>query len=130
MNFKSKYTIIIIVALASLISFLFLPLISVLGFTASFFELLSLGTSMGFSLGIMDILGIAALIGIIVSAFVQKKTPALICSIVATLYCIAFIGAMAEGASGMDIMGFLGIGFWIALVGSIINIVLSAVADK
>ncbi len=118
-----KYKIGMIVAIVTLVAYLFLPVVSVMGMDISAFDLIAEG-EIGFGM----ILAIAAAVIIIIGAVKKQKGMMLIGSIVGAVLMLVDV-AMSDSTysqMGVDITDVLGMGFYISTVGFIANIVIAA----
>ncbi len=119
-----KYTLLLIVAIVSLVALLFLPLVSIGGYGASLFDALKGGTG-------IDIYTIITLVGgavLIVGSIIKNKLLSILGS-AAALGCLAYSLISTLDAAGSAGLQIIGIGFWIAIVGYLVSLVLSITAD-
>ena len=123
-----KNVVITIVAVVTLIAYLFLPFMSFMGESVNMLEMIteSEGELFGSDAGIYILLTIISAIAIIVGSVLKKNKVGLIFSIVGTIVMLAFLGALGEAAGTTEIMELIGMGYWLALIGFIANIVISA----
>lgn len=103
---------------ATLICFLFLPYVDFMGVSVSVIDLFG-------ELGLLGWLPILAGIAIIIGSIIDNKMLMLVGSIVGAAAMILDMFVSSSKMLGASIFDVLGFGFWLALVGFIVSIILA-----
>ena len=103
---------------ATLICFLFLPYVDFMGVSVSVIDLFG-------ELGLLGWLPILAGIAIIIGSITDNKMLMLVGSIVGAAAMILDMFVSSSKMLGASIFDVLGFGFWLALVGFIVSIILA-----
>ena len=124
-----KWMAISIVGAIVIIAFWFLPAFSVNGESVNLFTALMENQV---TFGFVGICGIIGMVLTVVAGFKKDRRAALTGSILSAIVTVSMLGTLAEtlARAGLDMYESTGFGLYIAIIGSIVNIVLAAKCKK
>ena len=120
-----KFLPLLICSIVTIFSFLFLPF-GENGWGESYSLLEWIDTPFGEAFAVLAIIYIIISIGTLIGALTKVKVLALVFSIIQTVFMLILVASF----SSANALEYMGIGFWIAVFGSVGNIVCSAIARR